>query len=80
MKTRQELKETGELYKPPYSVLGQAYQSLARGKTNFVSHHSDVYYCRAAIEKHLGVVLPLGRIEEAMKAEGWREGKRKKQK
>ena len=78
MFTRQQLKETGELYSPPYSVLGQAYQSLARGKTNFVSFHSDVYYCRAAIEKHLGVVLSLGRTEAAMKAEGWSEGKGRK--
>ena len=77
MKTRQELKETGELYRPPYSLLGQTYQSLARGKTSIEIPHSDVYYVRAAIEKHLGVVLPLGRVEEAMKAEGWREGKRK---
>lgn len=73
MFTRQQLKERNELDSPPYSVLGQAYQSLARGKTNFVSYHSDVYYCRAAIEKHLGFVLPLGRVEAAMKAEGWCE-------
>ena len=73
MKTRQELRESGELYRPPYSLLGSAYKSLASGKTNIKTPHSDVYYVRAALEKRLGVVLPLGRVENLMRADGWRE-------
>ena len=78
MKTRQELKQTGELYRPPYSLLGQAYRAMASGKTNINTLlHSDIYYVRAALEKRLGVVLPLGRVEALMRLAGWREGKRK---
>ena len=35
--------------------------------------HSDVYYVRAAMEKHTGYVFPLDKVEEAMRAEGWKE-------
>ena len=35
--------------------------------------HSDVYYVRAAMEKHTGYVFPLDRVEDAMRAEGWKE-------
>lgn len=35
--------------------------------------HSDVYYVRAALEKHTGYVFSLLSVEEAMKAEGWKE-------
>ena len=44
--------------------------------------HSDVYYVRAALEKNTGYVFPLDRVEEAMRAEGWKEHRhlpRKKQ-
>jgi hypothetical protein len=37
--------------------------------------HSDVYYVRTALEKHTGFWLPLDRVENAMKAEGWRDRK-----
>lgn len=79
MFTRQQLRERCELDCFPYSILSLAYRALAKGKTNIRLFHSDVYYVRAALEKHLGVVLPLGRVEAAMKAEGWREkGKSRK--
>ena len=35
--------------------------------------HSDVYYVRAALEKKTGFVFPLDRVEDAMRAEGWKE-------
>ena len=35
--------------------------------------HSDVYYVRASLEKHTGYVFPLDRVEDAMRAEGWKE-------
>jgi hypothetical protein len=37
--------------------------------------HSDVFYVRAAIEKHTGIRFPLQQVEIAMKAEGWSEGR-----
>jgi len=37
--------------------------------------HSDVYYVRAALEKHSNIVFPLNEVENAMKAEGWRDRK-----
>lgn len=35
--------------------------------------HSDVYYVRAAMEKRTGYVFPLPAVEDAMRAEGWKE-------
>ena len=37
--------------------------------------HSDVFYVRAALEKHTGIRFPLQQVETAMKAEGWSEGR-----
>ena len=35
--------------------------------------HSDVFYTRAAIEARYGKRFSLKRVEDAMKAEGWKE-------
>ena len=37
--------------------------------------HSDVFFVRAALEKHTGIRFPLQQVETAMKAEGWSEGR-----
>jgi len=37
--------------------------------------HSDVFYVRAAVEAHYGKPFTLKHVEEAMRAEGWTEGK-----
>jgi len=39
--------------------------------------HSDVYYVRAALEKHSGYYFPLDVVEQAMREEGWRDRKGK---
>ena len=35
--------------------------------------HSDVFYTRAAIEARYGKSFSLKRVEDAMRAEGWKE-------
>ena len=35
--------------------------------------HSDVFYARAAIEARYGKRFTLKRVEDAMRAEGWKE-------
>jgi hypothetical protein len=37
--------------------------------------HSDVYFVRAALEKQTGYYFPLDAVENAMKAEGWKDRK-----
>ena len=37
--------------------------------------HSDVFFVRAALEKHTGIRFQLHEVEAAMKAEGWSEGR-----
>jgi hypothetical protein len=76
MFTRKQLKEKGMLDAFPYSVLSAAFQAMSSGRTDRISlYHSDVYYCRAAIEKRSGFLFSLPEVEKAMRAEGWRDGK-----
>ena len=37
--------------------------------------HSDVFYVRNAVEAHYGRPFTLKHVEDAMRAEGWSEGK-----
>ena len=37
--------------------------------------HSDVFYVRQAVEAHYGRSFTLKHVEDAMRAEGWSEGK-----
>jgi hypothetical protein len=81
--TRQQLDDKGLTNTYPYSILPQASLALHRGYVDKMHlFHSDVYYVRAAMEKNTGYVLPLDKVEEAMRAEGWKEHRhlpRKKQ-
>lgn len=71
-KTREQLAKEGLLNIPPHSVYSTAMTAIAKDKIDSVSlYHSDVYYVRAALEKHTGFVIPLPKVEKAMKAEGW---------
>jgi hypothetical protein len=79
MFTRKQLKEQGLLDAFPYSVLSAAFSAMSSGRTDRIKnlYHSDVYYCRAAIEKRSGFLFSLPEVEKAMKAEGWRDRGRK---
>ena len=35
--------------------------------------HSDVFYVRSAVEAHYGRSFTLKHVEDAMRAEGWKE-------
>lgn len=72
--TRKELEDRGLLNVPPYSVAADILLALYKGSLNNVHiPHSDVYFVRAALEKHTGYLFPLNVVEAAMKAEGWRD-------
>lgn len=72
--TRDELRNKGMLNTFPFSVLNEAYLAIHKGFVDRIDmFHSDVYYVRAALEKHTGYVFSLLSVEEAMKAEGWKE-------
>lgn len=75
MFTREQLKEQGKLDAFPYSVLSAAFSAMSSGRTDRIKnlYHSDVYYCRAAIEKRSGFLFSLPEVEDAMKLEGWRD-------
>jgi hypothetical protein len=76
--TREELEAVGLLSIPPYSVVSQVYIAMHNeALDNIHIPHSDVYFVRAALEKHTGYYFPLDRVEEAMKAEGWKDRKGK---
>jgi hypothetical protein len=72
--TRQQLEDRGLTNTYPYSVATQASLALHRGYVDKMHlFHSDVYYVRAAMETQPGDVFPLDKVEEAMRAEGWKE-------
>ena len=56
------------------NVLKTFYEGI---KTNTLSNlhipHSDVFYVRAAVEAHYGKKFSLKHVEDAMKAEGWKD-------
>lgn len=72
--TREQLKN--KINKPPHSYYSLAMKEVfkQREEVKTVAYHSDVYYVRAALEKHTGFVIPLPVVDRAMRAEGWYEG------
>lgn len=72
--TRDEVADRGLLNVPPYSYASEIMIALHRDTLDSVHiPHSDVYFVRAALEKRMGYWLPLDVVEEAMKANGWRD-------
>jgi len=73
-KTRKEL---GALVNsPPHSYYAVAMKQVFKDKEEVktIGYHSDVYYVRAALERHTGLLIPLPAIDKAMRDEGWYEG------
>lgn len=56
------------------NVLEAFYEAI---KTNTLRNlhipHSDVFYVRQAVEAHYGRSFSLKHVEDAMKAEGWKD-------
>jgi|TARA_R100000773_G_scaffold8449_1_gene8160 hypothetical protein len=56
------------------NVLEAFYEAI---KTNSLRNlhipHSDVFFVRQAVEAHYGRPFTLKHVEEAMKAEGWKD-------
>jgi len=76
--TKEQVNALGLLDVLPYSAAAYVYKAIYKDKAETVHiPHSDVYFVRAALEKHTGFYFPLDRVEEAMKAEGWRDRKGK---
>ena len=76
--SRQAVEAKGMLDSPPYSVATEVFKALHRDNLdNTHIPHSDVYYVRAALEKHSGYYFPLDVVEKAMCEEGWRDRKGK---
>lgn len=72
--TRDQVETKGLLNSPPYSYAAKIYIALHRGSLDKVYvPHSDVFYVRASVEKETGFYFPLDSVEEAMKANGWRD-------
>jgi hypothetical protein len=72
--SKAEVEAKGLLSVPPYSVVSTIYKALHRGNLDNVHiPHSDVYYVRCAVEQHTGYYFPLDVVEEAMRANGWRD-------
>lgn len=75
-KTREQLLDAGLFWSKPFSILKEVYVAMHNGcLDNIHIYHSDVYYVRAALEKHTGFLLSLPLVEQAMKDEGWRDRK-----
>jgi hypothetical protein len=76
--TKAEVVAAGMIDVAPYSAASTAYKAIHADRGDVVHiPHSDVYFVRAALEKHTGFYFPLDRVEAAMKAEGWRDRKGK---
>jgi hypothetical protein len=76
LSTREQLEAKGLVDTKPYSVVSEIYIAMNKGVLDNVHiPHSDVYFVRAALEKHTGYYFPLDKVEAAMKAEGWRDRK-----
>ena len=72
--TRDQVEAKGFLNSPPYSYASKIYIALYRGSLeNIYIPHSDVFYVRASVEKETGFFFPLDNVEEAMRANGWRD-------
>ena len=55
------------------NVLEAFYDAISLDKLHIP--HSDVFYVRQAVEAHYGRSFSLKHVEDAMRAEGWSEGK-----
>ena len=53
----------------------EAFYDAIRNNTLSKLHlpHSDVFYVRKAVEAHYGRSFTLKEVEDAMKAEGWKD-------
>ena len=72
--TKEQVELEGLVDRPPYSVVSEVYIAMNKEMLdNIHIPHSDVYFVRAALEKHTGFYFPLDRVEAAMKAEGWKD-------
>lgn len=72
--TKQQVEDKGLFNSTPYSMAEKVYIGLFKGNIDNVHvPHSDVYYVRASVEKHTGFYFPLNAVEDAMKANGWRD-------
>jgi hypothetical protein len=76
LSTRDEIIALGLFSSKPYSVVSDVYHAMNKGSLdNIHIPHSDVYFVRAAMEKNIGYYFPLDAVENAMKAEGWKDRK-----
>ena len=76
LSTRDQVVAQGLFSSKPYSVVSDVYHAMNRGSLyNIHIPHSDVYFVRAALEKNTGFYFPLDAVENAMKAEGWKDRK-----
>jgi hypothetical protein len=72
--TRDEVERCGLMNVVPYSYAADIMIAIHNDKLDDAHiPHSDVYFVRAALEKHTGFYLPLDVVEKAMKAEGWKD-------
>ena len=72
--TKDQVEAKGLLNSPPYSYAAKIYIALHKGSLdNIYVPHSDVFYVRASVEKETGFYFPLDIVEEAMRANGWRD-------
>lgn len=76
LSTRDQVVAAGLFSTKPYSVVSDVYNAMNRGSLDNVHiPHSDVYFVRASLEKKTGFYFPLDAVENAMKAEGWKDRK-----
>jgi hypothetical protein len=76
LSTRDQVVAAGLFSSKPYSVVSDVYHAMNRGSLDNVHiPHSDVYFVRASLEKKTGFYFPLDAVENAMKAEGWKDRK-----
>lgn len=76
LSTRDQIVAQGLFSSKPYSVVSDVYNAMNRGSLDNVHiPHSDVYFVRASLEKRTGYYFPLDAVENAMKAEGWKDRK-----
>ena len=58
------------------NVLDEFYKHVLNNNIeNLHIPHSDVFYVRQAVEAHYGRSFSLKHVEDAMRAEGWKEPK-----
>jgi hypothetical protein len=56
------------------NVLSEFYKALVNNTLDKLHiPHSDVFYVRTAVESHYGRSFTLKEVEDAMKAEGWKD-------